>query len=102
MIKVFKEMDECDAIALAMALFDAIAKEEHERREGQPGLAVTHCPTAAQVSEFKCDNFPQGMYLWREDQLIAQFTVVRDQWNWSVCVFADLREIDKERQSHVG
>lgn len=91
MIKIFKAMDECDAIAPAKALFDTIAEEEHVRREGRPGLCVTHCPTFDQVSTFKCDNFPQGMYLWKGERLIAQFTVVRDGWNWSVCVFVDLR-----------
>ena len=91
MIRVFKAMDECDAIAPAKAHFDAIAKEEHERCEGRPELTITHCPTQSQISEFKCDNFPQGMYLWRNERLIAQFTVVRDSWNWSVCVLVDLR-----------
>jgi hypothetical protein len=97
MIRLFREMDEPDAIRPAKELFDAIAKSEYEKRGGRPGLSITHTPTVIQVAEFKCDNFPSGMYLWRGNRLIAQFTVVRDDWNWSVCVFVDLRDQYDER-----
>jgi hypothetical protein len=91
MIRVFKAMDESDVIAPAKELFDAIAKEEFANRQGRLGLSITHTPTVSQISTFKCDNFPSGMYLWDGGRLISQFTVVRDNWNWSVCVFVDLR-----------
>jgi hypothetical protein len=95
-VKIFRAMDEQDAIKPAADLLTAIAKEEHTRRDGRPGLEITHCPTVKQTLDFKCDNFPQGMYLWRDNKLIALFTVVRDSINYSICVFNDLRKYDEK------
>jgi len=94
--EIFYAMDEPDAITPALDMFNVIAKEEYEKRSEKPGLDITRCPTLAQSMEFKCDNFPQGMYLWRDDRLIVMFTIVRDSRNWSVCVFNDLRTDDGE------
>jgi len=89
--KLFYAMDEPDAIKPAKELFDAIARKEYIKRKKHPGLEVTHVPTHSQIMDFNCDNFPSGMYLWKDSRLIAMFTVVRDDKNWSVCVFNDLR-----------
>ena len=96
MIKIFYAMDECDAVAPALKIFRGIAKEENEKLNG-PGMQITHTPTLEQQFLARQgglgENFVQGMYLWRNGRLIAMFTIVRDDKNWSVCVFNDLRGI---------